>query len=45
MRETNYAESSARYDHLDDLTPGEKQDVIKNVFIVAKALLNKVTAT
>ena len=33
------------HDHLDDLTPGEKPDVIKNVFIVAKALLNKVTAT
>jgi hypothetical protein len=27
---------------MEDLTPGEKPDVIKNVFIVARALLNKV---
>jgi hypothetical protein len=30
------------HDEEDDLTPEEKPDVIKNVFIVAKALLNKV---
>ena len=32
------------HDEVDDLTPEEKPVVIKNVFIVAKALLNKVTA-
>jgi hypothetical protein len=32
------------HDEGDDLKPEEKPDVIKNVFIVAKALLNKVTA-
>jgi hypothetical protein len=31
------------HDEGDDLKPEEKPDVIKNVFIVAKALLNKVT--
>jgi hypothetical protein len=31
------------HDEADDLTPQEKPDVIKNVFIVARALLNKVT--
>ena len=32
------------HDEGDDLKPEEKPDVIKNVFIVAKALLNKVSA-
>ncbi len=32
------------HDEADDLTPQEKPDVINNVFIVVKALLNKVTA-
>jgi hypothetical protein len=32
------------HDDTDDLTPGEKPEVIKNVFIVAKALLDKVNA-
>jgi hypothetical protein len=31
------------HDEVDDLKPEEKPDVIKNVFIVAKALLKKVT--
>ena len=31
------------HDEANDLSPQEKPDVIKNVFIVAKALLNKVT--
>ena len=32
------------HDEEKDLTPEEKPDVIKNVFIVAKALLNKLNA-